>query len=179
LIVMVPFSLAGLAPPIYYQLAFAVVMLVLLATIYLVLLRFADHWTACAFLLWLFVGGWGTALGRFDLFPAVLTLCALLCAERARWNYAFALLALAALAKIHRSAKAVYGQMVHMAALAGTRSVSRALYRRECCVVAIERGRDAGSVELFWQQTNPGRIRCVVVALACSRVGRLSADVRL
>jgi hypothetical protein len=101
LIVMVPFSLAGLAPPIYYQLAFAVVMLVLLATIYLVLMRFAGRWTACAFLLLLFVGGWGTALGRFDLFPAALTLCALLCAERARWNYAFALLALAALAKIY------------------------------------------------------------------------------
>ncbi|GHO96247.1 hypothetical protein KSF_062950 [Reticulibacter mediterranei] len=101
LIVMVPFSLAGLAPPIYYQLAFAVVMLVLMAMIYLVLLRFAGRWTACAFLLLLLVGGWGTALGRFDLFPAVLTLCALLCAERARWNYAFALLALAALSKIY------------------------------------------------------------------------------
>ncbi len=101
LIVMVPFSLAGLAPPIYYQLAFAVVMLVLLATIYLVLMHFAGRWTAGAFLLLLLAGGWGTALGRFDLFPATLTLCALLCAERARWNYAFALLALAALAKIY------------------------------------------------------------------------------
>jgi hypothetical protein len=101
LIVMVPFSLAGLAPPIYYQPAFALVMLVMLATIYLVLMRLAGRWTACAFLLLLLAGGWGTALGRFDLFPAALTLLALLCAERARWNYAFALLALAALAKIY------------------------------------------------------------------------------
>lgn len=101
LIVMVPFSLAGLAPPLYYQPAFAVVMLVMLATIYLALTRFAGRWTACTFLLLLLAGGWGTALGRFDLVPAVLTLGALLCAERARWNYAFALLALATLAKIY------------------------------------------------------------------------------
>lgn len=101
LIVMLPFSLAALAPLAYYQIAFAILMILLMATIYTLLMRFANRWTAFSFLLLLVAGNWGTALGRFDLFPAALTLIALLCAERARWNWSFAFLALATLAKIY------------------------------------------------------------------------------
>jgi hypothetical protein len=101
LIVMVPFSLAAIAPLPFYQIAFAFLMSLVMATMYILLMRFAGRWTAIIFLIFLVVGCWGTALGRFDLLPAILTLVALLCAERAHWNWAFALLALATLAKIY------------------------------------------------------------------------------
>jgi hypothetical protein len=101
LIVMLPFSLAATAPLPFYQIAFALLMSLVMATIYVLLIHFADRWTAITFLIFLLIGSWGTALGRFDLFPAVLTLSALLCAERAHWNWTFALLALATLAKIY------------------------------------------------------------------------------
>jgi hypothetical protein len=101
LIVMLPFSLAAIAPLLFYQVAFALLMCLVMATIYILLMRFAGRWTASTFLIFLVAGCWGTALGRFDLLPAALTLMALLYAERAHWNWAFALLALATLAKIY------------------------------------------------------------------------------
>jgi hypothetical protein len=54
-----------------------------------------------AYAFYLVVGGWGTVAGRFDIIPSLLTLLAVICAERKRWGWAFAYLAFAALLKIY------------------------------------------------------------------------------
>jgi len=44
---------------------------------------------AGAFALYVVLGGWGTALARFDLVPGLLILAALALAERRRWAWAY------------------------------------------------------------------------------------------
>jgi len=51
--------------------------------------------------LYLVIGGWATADGRFDLVPSALTLVAILFAVRKRWNWAFTFLALATVFKFY------------------------------------------------------------------------------
>jgi hypothetical protein len=101
LIVMLPFSLAAIAPQPFYPLAFALLMTLTLSGIYVLLKRFASPGRAVTFLLLLIIGCWGTALGRYDLIPSALTLMALLYAERKRWIWAYTLLALATLFKFY------------------------------------------------------------------------------
>jgi hypothetical protein len=98
---LVPFSLALLAPFKWFQVAFALEMAVLAAGIYVALLRFRSRAAAIACATYLVTGCWGTALGRFDLIPAALTLFALLLAVRKRWNWAFTMLALGTLFKFY------------------------------------------------------------------------------
>ncbi len=57
--------------------------------------------SAVAFALYVLVGGWATALARYDLIPSVLTVVALVLAERRRWNWAYALLAAGTLLKVY------------------------------------------------------------------------------
>lgn len=101
LLTIVPFSLGLIVPSQWYQVAFAIWMGLFAGLIYFVLKRFNSRGVAIAFALYLVVGSWATAEGRFDLIPAGFTLVALICAERSRWKWAFAMLALATLFKFY------------------------------------------------------------------------------
>ena len=78
------FSPALFAPLAYYQMAFAIFMALTAVFIYWLLLRYAPRGAALAFALYILVGAWGTAAGRFDLIPAALTLLCVIAAERKR-----------------------------------------------------------------------------------------------
>lgn len=98
---LIPFSLALFVPAYWYQVAFAFWMAVVAVIIYAVLARFRSRRAAIACALYLVTGCWGTALGRFDLIPAALTLFAVVCAARKQWNWAFMWLALGTLFKFY------------------------------------------------------------------------------
>ena len=98
---LLPFSLGLVVPAYWYQVAFAVWMLLLAGCIYFVLQRWRSRRAALAYCLYLLVGGWSTVAGRFDIIPAALTLFAVICVVQKRWNWAFALLALATLSKFY------------------------------------------------------------------------------
>jgi hypothetical protein len=95
------FSLAMAAPLLYYQVAFAILMACAAILIYWLLLRFGPRGAGLACALYLVLGAWATAEGRFDLVPAGLTLLCLIAAERQRWTLAYIALALAFLLKIY------------------------------------------------------------------------------
>ena len=97
---LVAFSLPLLAPAQWYQIGFAFSMLIIAVIIYLLLRLYRSTGAAIAFAFYLVLGSWATALGRFDLVPAVLILGAVLLGVRIRWKWAFALLALATLLKL-------------------------------------------------------------------------------
>ncbi len=101
LLTLIPFSLGLVAPYDWYLVAFALWMILFIAATYFVLKRFASDGAAYAFAFYMVVGCWVTGAGRFDILPSALTLLAILCAERARWRWAFALLALATLLKFY------------------------------------------------------------------------------
>jgi len=101
LLTIIPFTLALVAPLNWYQVAFAFWMILVAVAIYILLLRFRSRRAAVAYALYLVIGCWATAVGRFDLIPSALTLLALLCTERRKWNWAFVLLALAILFKFY------------------------------------------------------------------------------
>jgi hypothetical protein len=98
---LIPFSFGLLVPIAWSQVAFALGMIFIAALIYVILLRFRSRRAAIACAFYLVAGCWATAAGRFDLFPAILTLCAVVLAARARWKWAFAFLALATLLKYY------------------------------------------------------------------------------
>jgi len=75
-------------------------MLAIAVIIYLLLKRNRSTSAAIAFAVYLVLGSWVTALGRFDLIPAGLILGAVLLGVRSKWKWAFTLLALATLLKL-------------------------------------------------------------------------------
>ena len=95
------FSPVLFAPLAYYQMAFAIFMALTAVFIYWLLLRYAPRGAALAFALYMLVGAWGTAEGRFDLIPAALTLLCVIAAERKHWTYAYIALAFGFLLKIY------------------------------------------------------------------------------
>src|SRR2546429_2475899 len=95
------FSLGLIAPAHWYGVAYAIWMILLIGCVYLVLLRWRSRQAALAYSLYLVAGGWATAASRLDMLPAALTLFALICTVQKRWNWAFALLALATLTKFY------------------------------------------------------------------------------
>lgn len=95
------FSPALLAPLGYYQVAFAVLMALVAIFIYWLLLRYGPRGAGIACALYLVLGAWATAEGRFDLVPATLTLLCLIAAERGRWALAYLALAAGFLLKIY------------------------------------------------------------------------------
>ena len=107
ILALLPFSLAAaIANAIYYQIAFACLMALIAAGIYLLLLRYKSRTSALSFALWMMVGYLlnrfpDTATGRFDLMPGALTLIALIFAMKSRWNWAFAFLSLATFTKFY------------------------------------------------------------------------------
>lgn len=98
---IIPFSLPLLFPTIWYQYAFAAMMVLIMGLIYFTLKHRASPTTAYAFAIYAVLSGWATAEGRFDLLPAALTLFALLCAERRYWSWAFVWLGLATMMKFY------------------------------------------------------------------------------
>lgn len=101
LLVLAPLSLPLLLPVALYKVGFALLMFLVLCAVYALLTYVCSPMAGFAFLLYMVLGCLGTAEGRFDLLPSALTLVALLCAERRRWNWAFALLAIATLLKLY------------------------------------------------------------------------------
>jgi hypothetical protein len=101
LLTLVPFSLPLLAPFQWYQVVFAICMAIIAGIVYILLKRYRSTSAAIAFAIYLVLGSWATAEGRFDLIPAGLILGAIILAVRTRWKWAFALLALATLFKIY------------------------------------------------------------------------------
>lgn len=101
LLTLALFSLPLLTPMLWYQAAFALFMIIAAAIIYLIIAHYRSRPAAIVFACYLALGSWATALGRFDLVPAGLTLVAVILAARARWNWAYVLLALAALLKLY------------------------------------------------------------------------------
>jgi hypothetical protein len=98
---LVLYSLPLFVPLHYYTLAFAVLMALTIFLIYWLLLRYATRGAGLAFAIYMFIGAWGIALGRFDIVPAMLTLICAIAAERKSWTYAYIALALAFLLKIY------------------------------------------------------------------------------
>ncbi len=101
LLVLIPFSLALVAPMPLYHVAFASLMAVLMSVTYFTLKYARTSGAALAFLFYVLLGCWSTAAGRFDLLPALLTLLALVYAEKHYWRCAFTLLALATMSKFY------------------------------------------------------------------------------
>jgi hypothetical protein len=97
---LVAFSLPLLAPAQWYQVMFAFSMAVIAGIMYLLLKRYRSTGAAIAFAVYLTLGSWATALGRFDLIPASFILGAVLLGVRSKWKWAFALLAVATLLKL-------------------------------------------------------------------------------
>lgn len=95
------FTPALLAPLLYYQMAFAVLMALMVVFIYWLLLRFAPRGAALAFAGYILIGAWATAEARFDLVPAALTLICVIAASRKHWTFAYIALAVAFLLKIY------------------------------------------------------------------------------
>jgi len=98
---LVIFSLPLLAPLLYYQLVFAVLMALVSTLIYWLLLNFGPRGSALAFVFYLFIGVLSLAQERFDLVPAAFTLLCLIAAERKHWTYAYIALAFGFLIKIY------------------------------------------------------------------------------
>jgi hypothetical protein len=96
---IIPFSLGLIAPTAWYQVAFAIWMLLLAAIIFFVLSKTRSTGAAIAFAFYLVLGNWGSAAARFDLVPAALILGSVILAARTKWKWAFALLALATMFK--------------------------------------------------------------------------------
>lgn len=95
------FSLPLITPMSWYQVVFALLMIIAAGAIYLLIAHYRSRPAAITFAFYLAVGSWATALGRFDLLPAGLTLGAVILAAHSRWNWAYALLALATLLKLY------------------------------------------------------------------------------
>ena len=95
------FTPALLAPLVYYQMTFAILMALVAVFIYWLLLRYAPRGAALAFAGYMLIGAWATAEARFDLVPAALTLICVIAAGRRHWTFAYITLAIAFLLKIY------------------------------------------------------------------------------
>jgi hypothetical protein len=98
---LLPFSLALFAPLPYYQLAFALIMALVVVFVHWLLLRYGPRGAGLIFTLYLLGGAVATAQVRFDLIPAALTLLCLIAAERRAWTTAYIALALGVLFKLY------------------------------------------------------------------------------
>ena len=95
------FSLGLFAPPADYQLLFAFWMALTAIFIYWLLLRYGPRGAALTFALYVLIGGWTTAVARFDLVPAALTLICIIAADRRYWTLAYIALAFGVLLKLY------------------------------------------------------------------------------
>ena len=99
---LIPFSLTLFpASSVHFYWVFAFWMGVIVCLSYLWFARVISRPKAIAYALYLLVGAMGTLLMRFDVLPALVTLGALLLAERKRFGWAYALLAIGVLLKLY------------------------------------------------------------------------------
>lgn len=98
---ILPFTLTLLPPFGDYATVFAVWVGALIILGYIGFLRFSTRRRAIFYIGYLVLGAAATLLGRFDIFPALVTLAALWAAERGRFGYAYALLAAGILLKLY------------------------------------------------------------------------------
>jgi Glycosyltransferase family 87 len=98
---LVTFSLPLIAPPQFYQQAYAIIAMLLIIVLYVVIKRVASEQNALFFLACMAVAGYSTALSRFDMFPSALSLVALLLARKGKWTGAYACIALGTLLKFY------------------------------------------------------------------------------
>ncbi len=101
LLTLIPFSFGLVTSAHWYQVAFAVAMALLAGGVYTLLRVWRSQKAAIAFALYIVIACWATATARFDIIPAGFTLAALLLAERRRWRWAYALLAIATMFKFY------------------------------------------------------------------------------
>ena len=101
LMAVLSFSPGLITPPEWFQETFAFWMLCVATGLYWLLLHIRSRGAALALAIYLATGCFVTALGRFDLLPTACTFGALLCAERAKWKWAFFLLAMATMVKFY------------------------------------------------------------------------------
>ena len=101
LLTILPFSLGLVTSAHWYQVAFAIAMALFAGVVYFMLKMWQSKTAAIAFVIYIVVGCWATASARFDIIPAGLSLGALLLAERGRWRWAYALLAVATMFKFY------------------------------------------------------------------------------
>ncbi len=101
LLTILPFSSGLVTSAHWYQVSFAIAMILLAGVVYAMLRMWKSQRAAIAFALYIVVGGWATAAARFDIIPAGFTLGALLLAERGRWRWAYGLLAVATVLKFY------------------------------------------------------------------------------
>jgi hypothetical protein len=99
---LIPFSFTLLPPSdTHYYWVFAGWMAFIVGASYVWLARLVSRNRAMIYTLYLVVGATGTLLMRFDLLPALVTLGALMLAERKRFLWAYVLLAVGVLLKIY------------------------------------------------------------------------------
>jgi hypothetical protein len=99
---LIPFSFTLLpASDTHYYWVFAGWMALIVGASYVWLARSVSRNRAIVYVLYLVVGATGTLLMRFDLLPALVTLGALMLAERKRFLWAYVLLAVGVLLKIY------------------------------------------------------------------------------
>lgn len=140
---IVPFSLTVL-PPISsgFHTVFGLWMAVIALLGYVWLARLGGQRSAIAYACYLLLGTAATLLARFDLVPALVTLGALLAAQRRRFTLAYVLLALGVLLKLYPIFLVPPVMIAHWQSLASAadRDMVAALLRRL-------RGRVAGAAD--------------------------------
>jgi hypothetical protein len=124
------FSLPLLWPFAPYDLTYMVLLAALVFGVAVWLARQRLELSCLAFVLSMAIGGWATALARYDLLPGVLVLGALVAAERGRPLVAYLLLVAATLLKIYP------GFLIPALALHQWRTEGKAP-RRELAIAAI------------------------------------------
>ncbi len=98
---LIPFSTGLVTSPYAYQAAFAIAMLLCCSILYFMLKTWKSRNAAIAFAIYAVICCWATAATRYDIVPAVFALGAFLLAERSRWRWAFALLAISTMFKFY------------------------------------------------------------------------------
>jgi hypothetical protein len=95
------FTLTVLPPLWDYASVYAYWMAGLFLVGYFAFRRFSSHHNATIYAVYFLLGATGALLGRFDLFPALLTIAAFWAARRQRFMLAYLLLAAGALLKLY------------------------------------------------------------------------------
>lgn len=98
---ILPFSLTLLPPLADFQSVFAWWAGAATLAGYLAFRRISGRRRALAYLVYLLIGGAGTLVARFDIFPALATIGALWAAQRRRFTLAYLLLAVGVLLKLY------------------------------------------------------------------------------
>ncbi len=98
---LVLFSLPLLVPIPYYQFAFVLIMSLIILVTYRLIQHYGAPGGAVAFAFYLLIGAYALAQMRYDLLPSLLTLLAVIAAERKRWTVAYVALAFGVLLKLY------------------------------------------------------------------------------